>query len=102
MQDYFNAKIKGKSTNKEIFFSVKDDFEKFANHKGGPYMKVYELLDKYIKNNQTEQAEASEKEGDKNAKKDQESEEDDDDFGLNNDDDDNEEVEEDKVKYEVS
>ena len=27
VQDYFNAKIKGKSTNKEIFFSVKDDFE---------------------------------------------------------------------------
>lgn len=65
-------------------------------------MKVYELLDKYIKNNQTEQVEASEKEGDKNAQKDQESEEDDDDFGLNNDDDDIEEVEEDKVKYEVS
>ena len=41
MQDYFNAKIKGKSSNKEIFFSVKDDFQKFAEYKGGVVMKVY-------------------------------------------------------------
>jgi hypothetical protein len=52
MTDYFNAKIKGKSTNKDIFFSVKDDFEKFATMKGGPTKKVYEFMDKMIKRNE--------------------------------------------------
>lgn len=55
VQDYFNAKIKGKSSNKEIFFSVKDDFQKFAEFKGGVVMKVYKLLDKYVQRNDTEE-----------------------------------------------
>ena len=60
MTDYFNAKIKGKSTNKEIFFSVKDDFEKYARYKGGPMVKVYQFLDKFVKRNETAVDEKSE------------------------------------------
>ena len=48
MNDYINAKVKGKATNRDIFFSVKDDFEKFAELKGGLVKNVYNFMDKMI------------------------------------------------------
>ena len=44
VKDYFAEKIKGKKTNKEIFFSVKDDFYNFANKKGGYWSKLAEKV----------------------------------------------------------
>jgi DNA repair protein RadC len=35
VKDYMEAKVKGKKTNQDIFWSVKEDFFNFANNQGG-------------------------------------------------------------------
>lgn len=48
VKDYFEAKIKGKKTNQDIFWSVKDDFFNFANNQGGYWVKFADRVKDYV------------------------------------------------------
>jgi hypothetical protein len=47
-QDYYEAKIKGKTAYDDLTMSLKDDFKAFAEKKGGVVKMVYNYVEEYV------------------------------------------------------
>lgn len=49
VQEYYEARVKGKTSQQDVAMSVKDDFLKFAARKGGIFNDIAQAFDNMVK-----------------------------------------------------